>query len=74
MHKLGDLMKELGFNTDRREETARAFIKNLLKSAYGVDITIPCVQEKPKQDPVQLTFQIEEDFVESKSARRKQGA
>lgn len=74
MHKLSDLMEELGFNKDRREETTKAFIKNLVKSAYGIDIKLPSVQEKPKQQPQQLAFQLEEDFVEAPVVVRKQGA
>jgi hypothetical protein len=38
MRKVGDLMKELGFREDGSDEVKKAFIKNLLRAAYGVEI------------------------------------
>ncbi len=38
MRKLSDLMKDYGFRDDANEEVAEAFIRNLIRSAYGVDV------------------------------------
>lgn len=35
MRSVNDLMKELGFREDGSNETKKAFIKNLLRAAYG---------------------------------------
>lgn len=35
MKRVGDVMKELGFREDASEETARAFIENLVRAATG---------------------------------------
>lgn len=38
MRKVGDLMKDLGFREDASDEVKVAFIKNLVRSAYGIEI------------------------------------
>lgn len=38
MKKVGELMKDLGFREGASEEVAKAFIKNLIKQAYGVEV------------------------------------
>lgn len=37
MKKLGDLMKELGFNPNAPQGAQEAFLKNLIREAYGVE-------------------------------------
>jgi hypothetical protein len=41
MKKLGDLMKELGFNPESPVSAQEAFIKHLIREAYGVDVETP---------------------------------
>ena len=35
MKRVGELMKDLGFREDASEETAKAFIENLVRAATG---------------------------------------
>ncbi len=74
MRKLGDLMNELGFNPNSREATAEAFIKNLMKSAYGVELKRPegSLQEAPV--PQQLSFAFEETLALKPMSVKKKGA
>ncbi len=37
MKKLGDLMKELGFNPNAPQGAQEAFLRNLIREAYGVE-------------------------------------
>ncbi len=39
--KVGDIFQELGFNADASDDVKIAFIKNLVKAAYGADIPGP---------------------------------
>jgi hypothetical protein len=39
MRKLGDLMKDLGFREEGSDEVKEAFIKNLIRAAYGTDVS-----------------------------------
>lgn len=41
MKKLGDLMREIGFNPDAPTSAQEAFIKHLIKEAYGVEVETP---------------------------------
>jgi hypothetical protein len=41
MKKIGDLMAELGFNKNAPQSVKEAFIKNLIRSAYGVEVQTP---------------------------------
>jgi hypothetical protein len=38
MKKLGDLMKELGFNPTSAPGAQEAFLKNMIREAYGAEI------------------------------------
>ncbi len=65
MRKVGDLMKEIGFNKDSSEDVQKAFIKNLIKQAYGVEVKEPraiasvASQAGPsKPAPQQLSFDL----------------
>jgi hypothetical protein len=50
MKKVGDLFQELGFNEKASDDVKIAFIKNLVRAAYGVNIPSPSTPEKkPKQ-------------------------
>lgn len=66
MRKIGDLMKELGFREDASDDVKIAFIKNLARSAYGVELPSPQkAKKKPeaKASPVgeQLSFSFENE-------------
>ena len=47
MKKVGDLFQELGFNEKGSDQVKIAFIKNLVRAAYGVELA------GPKQAPQQ---------------------
>lgn len=55
MKKIGDIMKEMGFREDASNSVKEAFIKNLIKSAYGVDVETP--SEKRTKEIKKLTGQ-----------------
>ncbi len=63
MKKVGDLMKDLGFKPGASEETTKAFIKNLIRQAYGVEVkeafTVanPSLSKGPAK-PEQLAFDL----------------
>lgn len=75
MRKIGDLMLDLGFNENSPQSTKEAFIKHLIKSAYGFDVKTPserraietCGRKVPgdsieiKSQPEQLSFQFSTD-------------
>ena len=68
MKKVGDLFQELGFNASASDDVKIAFIKNLVKAAYGVEVTGPTRQamtaskkEEPKKLE-QLSFNFEVDL------------
>ncbi|MGE0633586.1 MAG: hypothetical protein AB7O96_14330 [Pseudobdellovibrionaceae bacterium] len=46
MRKVGDIMKELGFTKDSPKATQEAFIRHLIKAAYGVDVRTPSQELK----------------------------
>lgn len=50
MRKVGDLMKDLGFREDAPVETKEAFIKNLIRAAYGVEVKSPRERQNQKAD------------------------
>lgn len=57
MQKAGDILADLGFSQDAPESTQKAFLKNLIKAAYGdnvealpVEVKRPIPQQQ-KQEP-----------------------
>jgi hypothetical protein len=49
MKKVGDLFQELGFNEKASDDVKIAFIQNLVRAAYGVNIPSPkSPEKKPK--------------------------
>lgn len=62
MKKIGDMMKELGFREGANEEVTKAFIKNLIKQAYGVEVKENFSRELEVSQragkPEQLTFDL----------------
>ncbi len=69
MKKMGELMKDLGFNPNSATSAQEAFIKHLIKSAYGVEVMTPSekkiIQDNPqkivslKSVSQQMTFDFE---------------
>lgn len=41
MKKIGDLMKEIGFNSEAKDSVKEAFIKHLIKQSTGVLVETP---------------------------------
>ncbi len=41
MKKIGDIMQEMGFRKDAPDSVKEAFIKHLIKNAYGVEVQTP---------------------------------
>lgn len=41
MRKVGDIMKEMGFSKESSTSTQEAFIRHLIKAAYGLDVRSP---------------------------------
>ncbi|MCE3010692.1 MAG: hypothetical protein LW875_08770 [Proteobacteria bacterium] len=60
MKKIGDIMNDLGFREDAPRSLKEAFIKNLIKAAYGIEVETPseAIQRKVKdlREPEQLEF------------------
>jgi hypothetical protein len=58
MRKVGDLMKELGFNKDAPVETQKAFIRHLVKAAEQSvpRQPAPAKEVAPSTEPIQLSF------------------
>jgi hypothetical protein len=47
IQKVDSIMAQLGFNPDSTDGAKAAFIKNLIKQAYGVEVALPVkYQEK----------------------------
>ena len=60
MKKVGELMKELGFKEGASEQVQKAFIKNLIRQAYGVEV------REPIETP-QKTFEIKSNLAKAQS-------
>jgi hypothetical protein len=66
MKKVGELMKELGFKPGANEEVTKAFVKNLIRQAYGVEVKEAAAKELTREltanspaKPEQLSFNID---------------
>lgn len=51
MKKIGDLMKELGFNKEAPDSVKEAFIKHLIKASAGVNTITPSEKNTIKNSP-----------------------
>jgi hypothetical protein len=60
MDRIGDLMEQMGFNKEADDSVKAAFIKNLIKQAYGVDVPIPPQYQKPTEITGQEGIELEE--------------
>lgn len=74
MKKIGQLMKDIGFNENSSDSAKEAFIKYLIKQSTGVSVQTPnekrIVQENP-QKIVSFPKQLEFDFIDSENDSRK---
>lgn len=78
LKKVGDLMKELGFNADASDSAKEAFLKYLIKSATGHNVQTPTekklIAENPQQVilfPQQLKFDLDEDGSQQENLKIK---
>lgn len=67
MKKVGQLMKEMGFNPNSSDSAKEAFIKYLIKQSTGTSVQTPSekkvIQENPEKIvhfPKQLAFDFDE--------------
>lgn len=74
MKKMGELMKDLGFNPNSSTAVQEAFLKHLIKAAHGVDVITPAekkiIQSNPQKivalKSQQLAFNFEDDLEDKK--------
>lgn len=48
IERVDTIMARLGFNQDASDGAKAAFVKNLIKQAYGVEVTLPPQYQEPK--------------------------
>lgn len=52
MRRAGDILADLGFKENASEGAQRAFLKNLVRAAYGAEVTaLPVRQPEPSSVP-----------------------
>lgn len=81
MKKIDELMKEIGFNAHGSDAVKEAFVKNLVKQAYGVHVQTPTekkiISDNPGKfvslksiekysAPLQMAFDFDENLNKSK--------
>lgn len=78
MKKIGDIMKEMGFNKNTPVSAQEAFVKHLIKAATGKDVITPTekkiIQDNPDkivQFPKQLSFDFADEEVLSPVKKSK---
>lgn len=74
MKKVGQLMKDIGFNAKGSDFAKEAFIKYLIKQSTGVSVQTPSEKKIVKENPfkiVSLPQQLEFNFIENESAKKK---
>lgn len=80
MKKIGELMKEAGFNPNAKDSVKEAFIKHLIKASTGQNVATPTEQKLVAENPQtilplktahQLSFDFEETVLLSPKARKK---
>lgn len=78
MKKIGDLMKEAGFNAQAPDSVKEAYIKHLIKAATGVSLRTPSEKKEMAENPEKVLHfkspqQLSFDFAEEKSPPPKGG-
>ncbi|MFN3695882.1 MAG: hypothetical protein ACK4VO_00465 [Pseudobdellovibrio sp.] len=68
MKKIGDIMKDMGFNQNAPDSAKEAFIKHLIRQSTGNDVVSPTekkiIQNNPDkiiQFPQQMSFGFDDD-------------
>lgn len=51
MKKIGDLMKDMGFNPKSSASVQEAFIKHLIKASEGTDVITPSEKKTIQDNP-----------------------
>jgi hypothetical protein len=54
MKKIGDMMKEMGFNVNSSTSVQEAFIKHLIKASNGVDVITPSEKKIIQNNPQKI--------------------
>lgn len=54
MKRVGDLMKELGFNPEAGDGAKEAFIKHLIRVSEGVHVATPSEKREMARNPKQV--------------------
>lgn len=74
MKKIGQLMKDIGFNPKSSDSAKEAFIKHLIKQSTGVSVQTPTEKKIIYANPQKvLNFpkQLEFDFAAEPDTRKK---
>ena len=72
MERVDVIMERLGFKKDSDEGTKAAFVKNLIKQAYGVEVPLPQQYEMPTHDqPPQTMEELNRQTLEGKPLPKK---
>ncbi len=56
MRRIGDLMRDMGFNSDAPEGTREAFFRHLVQAAHATSPRIPSQTTEQKPADIQLSF------------------
>jgi hypothetical protein len=67
---INEIIQEMGFNKSSPQSVQEAFIKNLIKAAYGVDVETPNEKQsltRETKDSAQLSF----DFGENAEVKKR---
>ena len=65
MKKIGEMMKELGFNSHASESAKEAFLKYLIKQGEGINVQTPTEKKINSENPgrvIQFPQQLAFDF------------
>jgi hypothetical protein len=86
MKKIGDLMKDMGFNAKSSTSVQEAFIKHLIKASEGIDVLTPTEKKIIQANPQkilnlknenqfhQMSFDFENDFAINHKIDKKTGS
>ena len=64
MRRVGEIMEDLGFRQDAPESLKKAFVKNLIRAAYGAEVQdIKAFQKTKEPKPIAAGEQLSFDFL-----------
>lgn len=61
LQSAGEILAEMGFDKKAKQSTKAAFIKYLMKQAYGVDVNPPEIYKTNTTENPQLSFGFDDD-------------